>query len=229
MRDDLLRELAGRRRRDAAAALADVDLDEDVDRRAGPCHRRREPLDADQRVDCDRETHARRERGDTCELGRIDHLVRDVDVVDAHGGERFGFARLLHADADRARGALQPRDGRALVHLRVRPEAHAVLAREGRHRREVLLHRIEIDDKRWRVDRLDRVAASDRRDPHSAARGTVGQSPSLASSRVPSSRCEVSLQPTSVKRSPVKRTRLIAALPSCHERGASSASPVAAR
>ena len=59
--------------------------------------------------------------------------LRDVDVVDAGVGERFGFARLLDAHADRAGLALHPRDGRALVHLGVRPQADAVAARELRH------------------------------------------------------------------------------------------------
>ena len=42
------------------------------------------------------------QRGDARQLGGVDHLVADVDVVDAGGGERLRLARLLHADADRA-------------------------------------------------------------------------------------------------------------------------------
>ena len=62
----------------------------------------REPLDALDRIDRDREPDALGERGDARQLGGVDHLVRDVDVVDAGRGERLGLARLLDADADRA-------------------------------------------------------------------------------------------------------------------------------
>jgi len=138
--------------------VADVDLDEDVDRAAGRGDGAGEPLDALNRIDRDRQPDAFGERGDARQLGSVDHLVRDVDVVDAGGGERFRLARLLDADADRAGLSLHPRDRRALVHLRVRPQPDAVAARERRHGGEVSLHRVEVDDERRRVDRLDRIA-----------------------------------------------------------------------
>ena len=67
-------------------------------------------------------------------------------------------------------------------------------------RREVALHRIEVDDQRRRVDRLDRVAAvAGAASSHCRAPRHGRQSPSLASSSGSPSRWEVSLQPTSVK------------------------------
>jgi hypothetical protein len=202
MDDDALRQLPGRGRRRAASAVADVDLDHHFDRAARCRDRRRQPLDPVDRIDRDRQPHPPRQRRDTRQLGRVDDLVRDVDVGDAGIGERLGLARLLDAHADRAGCHLQPCDRGTLVHLGVRPEADAVVARECRHCREVSLHRIEVDHERRRVDRGDRIAGTWRR-AHDVTRGTVGQSPSLASSRVVPSRCAVSLQPTSVKRSPV--------------------------
>ena len=158
MRDDMLGENAGRRRRNAAAAVADVDFDEHVDRRLRVAHGRGQAFNAFGRVDGDREAHLPRQRRDASEFCRGDDFVGDVEVGDARLGERFGLARLLHAHAHRARRHLQARDRRALVHLRVRAQAHAVRAREGGHRREIALHRVEVDHQRRRIDRGDAVA-----------------------------------------------------------------------
>ena len=160
VRDDVMRERAGGRRRHAAATVADVDLDED--RRSvlpARAHRRREALDPFGAIDRDREPDARGERGDAGQLGRVDDLVGDVDVVDAGGRERLGLARLLHADADRAGSDLQAREGRALVHLRVRPQAQ----RRGSRANAAIAAALRSSasrssDQRRRVDRLDRLA-----------------------------------------------------------------------
>ena len=138
--------------RDAAATVADVDLDENRDRRLRRARRFGQQVDALGGVDGDREPDVPRQLGDARELGRPDDLVGDEDVVEARGRQGFGLARLLDADADRAGADLQPGDRRALVHLGVRAQAHAALAGEGRHRREVALHRVEVDHQGRRVD-----------------------------------------------------------------------------
>ena len=158
MRDDLLGERAGRGGRDAAAALADVDLDEHFDHAAGKLQRGREAFDAERRIDRDREPDSLRQFRHALELGRRDDFVADEDVGDAAVGQRLGLARLLHADADRTGADLQPRDRGALVHLRVRPQANAVGAGELGHSREVALHRVEVDDECRRIDRIDAIA-----------------------------------------------------------------------
>ncbi len=204
VRHDPMRERPGRHRRHAAAALADVDLDEHVDLRPSVAHGRGQAIDAFGRVDGDRHPHAPRQRRHARQLARRDHLVGDVDVVDAGIGQGFGFARLLDADADRAGGDLQAGDCRAFVHLRVRPKAHPMAARERRHGGQVAFHRVEVEHQRRRVDRLD-ASTDDGGDggAHAAlARGTRAASPPpspASSSGMSPSRCAVSLQPTSVK------------------------------
>ena len=148
VRRDEARQTTRRRRRDAAAPLADIDLDEHIDRAARGLHRARQTIDAERRINRDREVHAVRQRGNAREAVFGDHLVADEDVGDALRRERLGFRGLLHAHADRAGGHLQARDLRALVRLRVRPQPQAAFTREPGHARDVALHRVEIDHER---------------------------------------------------------------------------------
>jgi hypothetical protein len=151
--------LAGRH---AAAALADVDFDEDVEqglRSAGspPLDSRREPGNALQAVHRNRQPAARRlqalrQRGHPLQLGRVDDLVADVDVGHAGRGQRLGLRGLLHAHAHGASLHLQPCEKGALVHLGVRAKPHPVGARKCGHARQVELHRVEIDHCRGSVD-----------------------------------------------------------------------------
>ena len=60
------------------------------------------------------------------------------------------------------------RDLRALVRLRVRPQAQAVLARKAGHARDVAFERVEVDHQRRRLDRGERVAGARGRRPHAA-------------------------------------------------------------
>ena len=167
---DLLRQrdrrLAGRH---AAAALADVDFDEHVDHgvaallAAHVVHRQRQARDAFDAVHRDGQLAVLgrdpvRQRRDTRQLGGGDHFVADVHVADAARDHGFGLGGLLHAHAHGAGLHLQPGERGALVHLGVRPPAHAVLARELGHAREVALHRVQVDDQRGRVDGADALA-----------------------------------------------------------------------
>jgi len=72
--------------------------------------------------------------------------------------QHLSLAELLHADADRTSGDLRLSDRRALVHLGVGAQANTVRARKQRHRREIALHRIEVDDQCRRLDGGHRVA-----------------------------------------------------------------------
>ena len=86
---------------------------------------------------------------------------------------RLRLAQLGAADADRSGGELILRDRGALVRLRVRPARQPVLLQRRLHRRDVLLHLVEIDAQRRRVElplrdaRLDR--AVDRHRAHLGA------------------------------------------------------------
>ncbi len=199
--DDLVRDAHRRRRRHAAAPVADVDLDEHIDHRPSRLQRLREPVDAERRVDGQRQPHAAGQRGQRRELGGVDDLVADVDVVHAGLGQRLCFREFLHAHADGAGSHLQPGDGGALVRLGVRPQAHAVRARELGHALDVALHRVEIDHQRRRVDGRHRVAdPCCLREVHAALPCAARFAPaSLNSSCTAPSRWPVSAQPTSVK------------------------------
>ena len=108
---DLVRQGHGRlARRDAAAALADVDLHENVDH--GGCailaarlvHRLGQPGHALGAVHGDRQLPVLgrdlvRQRRHPRQLVRGDHLVADVDVVDAAGDHGLGLGGFLHAHA----------------------------------------------------------------------------------------------------------------------------------
>ena len=84
-------------------------------------------------VEAQRDGGLVRERREPAQLLRADHLVAHEHVLHAAAHQRLGFADLLAALADRAGGDLQPRDRRALVRLRVRPQANAALGGERRH------------------------------------------------------------------------------------------------
>ena len=195
-RHHLVRERTGGSGRNAAAPLADVDLDEHVGLAARGSQREGKLLHAKRRVDRNADPDAPRQLGQPGELVRRNHFVADVDVRHALGGEALRLADLLYTHTDRAGVDLQPRDGRALVHLRVGAQAHLVIARERGHALQVALHCIEVDHERRRVDRVDRVGSTN-------AHGTVPCSAavwaSLDSSSELSSRWQVSLQPISVK------------------------------
>ncbi len=55
------------------------------------------------------------------------------------------------ADADRARGDLAPGDLDRFAALLVRAQAHARRLGELRHRRDVLLERVEVEEQRRRI------------------------------------------------------------------------------
>ena len=99
-----------------------------------------------------------RQRGHAAQLADGQQLVGDEDVVDAAGGQRFGFAHRLHAQADGAGLQLQARELRALVHLGVRAQAQAVARRELDHALQVAVGGVEIDHQRGRVDGVHALA-----------------------------------------------------------------------
>ena len=89
-----------------AATLADIDLDEDIDRAArrrgstGQCVNLRDVVDA--------HAHARMpgQFGQQRRLGRAGEFIADVDIVDTGARERHGLTYLLAADAHCALGDL---------------------------------------------------------------------------------------------------------------------------
>ena len=138
------------------------------------------------RVDGDRQADASGQRGDARELVLVDHLVADVDVVDAARRR----APRPRSPSARRRRPRRPRSAAARSSRSCASSRAAAGARRGRARSrpcagDVALHRVEVDDERRRVDRLDQMRRGRRaRAPRlmrlrSARRGTVGQSPSL--------------------------------------------------
>ena len=145
--------LAGR---DAAAGVADVDLDQHAEAHPGRARRRREVVDVPRIVDAHEDLGPARQRDEPLDLPPVDDLVRDEDVPDAPVDHRLGLAHLLAAAADRAPRDLVERDGRALVGLGVAAEAHRGAAERGRHQVQVVLVGVEVDHERRRVDLGDR-------------------------------------------------------------------------
>jgi hypothetical protein len=99
-----------------------------------------------------------RERGESQELRRRDDLVGDEHVGSARLDERHRLVDLLAADADRAVRHLRLRDRGCLVRLRVRTQSQAARGDLARHRVDVALERVEVEDQRGRLDRGDRIA-----------------------------------------------------------------------
>jgi hypothetical protein len=79
--------------------------------------------------------------------------IRDEQVREAGVGEDLGLADRGDRQTDRAGVDLATSDGDALVRLRVRPKGDASPAHEPRHRSDPLVHPVEIDDDRRRVER----------------------------------------------------------------------------
>ena len=73
-------------------------------------------------------------------------------MVEPARGQRLGLGQLGAADPDGTRGELPAGDLDGLVGLGVRPKTDATLGRELRHRRNVRLEGIEIENERRRVD-----------------------------------------------------------------------------
>ena len=149
--------------RHAAAALANVDLDVDVDHRARQPHGLGQALDAFAAVDRDGQLAAARgqlvrQRGHAAQLADGQQLVGDEDVVDAAGGQRLGLAHRLHAQADGAGLQLQVGELGALVHLGVRAQAQAVAAGESAHALQVAVGGVQVDHQRRRVDGVHALA-----------------------------------------------------------------------
>src|SRR5207249_8199149 len=71
----------------------------------------------------------------------------DQQSPDAGGGHHFRFAELRAGDAERAGGDLPPRDLRAAVGLRMRPEIFSGTPDVSRHAFEIALEPIEIDQQ----------------------------------------------------------------------------------
>ena len=92
------------------------------------------------------------------------HLRRgDVDAGNARIHHHLGLAQGRATDADRTGVHLHPSDADGFVCLRVRAERHAYGARMRRHRRDVALERVEIDEQRRRVQTVAAAGLTDER------------------------------------------------------------------
>ncbi|MNI38839.1 hypothetical protein D3C73_929980 [compost metagenome] len=86
------------------------------------------------------------------QLGRPDHFVADVDVMDAGGHEGQGFADFLAADATRAQGQLAQGNLGAFVRLGVRAQRDVVAVGPGLHGTQVGLERRQVQHQAGGVD-----------------------------------------------------------------------------
>ncbi len=94
------------------------------------------------------------ERGDCGESTRVDHLVRDEDVItEAGGGEPECLPRRCDGEGMVTSGGLASGNGGGLVGLDVRAQPRARM--DCTHRRQVRLERIGVDDRCGRREFVD--------------------------------------------------------------------------
>jgi hypothetical protein len=86
------------------------------------------------------------------------HLVGDEDVVDAAIDHRLGHADLRAGDPTRTRSDLSACHGGRAVGLGVRAQRRGAVAEERRHRGDVRLKHVEIDERRGCREISDRVS-----------------------------------------------------------------------
>ena len=158
----------------AAAALAHVHFHQHVDLGAGRGHGLRDPRQVGGIVDTDAELGGARQLGQEAQLGRADHFVADVDIGDAGGHERHGFADLLATDAARAQRQLTARDLGAFVGLGVRPQRDLVAVGPGLHGAQVGLERGQVQHQAGRVDAGQGIAGLGGRGQRNAAYDFLG-------------------------------------------------------
>ena len=133
----------------AAAPHSDGHLDQHTDVEAF------EGIDGLVGVDGHRNPRSRRGARQLSQLRPSHHLIGDEDVVEPRVGQHDGFVRDLRGEPGGAEIALPPRDLDALVGLEVRPHARRPVGEERRHRAQVLLQHVLIDEKRRRHQFLD--------------------------------------------------------------------------
>ena len=120
--------------------------------------------------------HARalRERREAREFLRADDLVADHHVGHAAVHQRLGLRHLLAAHADRAALHLDQRDLRALVALRMGPDANVAAGERAIQGVEVVLEGVEIEQQGGRVDFVERHAgAGGRGQGHGISCGSI--------------------------------------------------------
>ena len=139
-------------RGDTAAPGPDVDLHEHVDAQV----RRRRGLADLRRVAGVVDTHPdlglAGKRHQMLDLAPAHDLVAHQHVGHAGLHQRLRLAHLLAAHPHRAEVHLQARDHRALVGLGVRANPHSGGGDVFRHRREIALEGVEIDEQSRRID-----------------------------------------------------------------------------
>src|SRR4029450_7715852 len=157
-RDDLGAPRRGRSRRDAAPVTANLDPDQYVELGTGSSHRRTEMPNVGRIVDQHADRRFACERREAFELCRADDLVGDEHVADSGFDKGLGFIDLLAANARGAALDLLVRDVGTLLRFRVRAKCDSGAARRIGHEIEIALERVEIDDKRGRIDAVDSIA-----------------------------------------------------------------------
>ena len=147
--------------RDAGARLTHVDIDQDADR----------PISAGQRR---QRVHAGLAVGHDSEVGHVltcrhqppDHRRRhdgrgDEDAVEPRSGHDLGLAHGRAAQADGAGCELTAGDLRRLVRLDVRPQLAARVGHGVRHRLEVRLERVQVEEQRGGRQLLREIGCPD--------------------------------------------------------------------
>ena len=142
---------------DAAAILADVDLDEYREPHAEDVRGRIEVVEVGLVIHADHDLGLLRQRREPSDLPGGDDLVGDQDVAHAAEDHRLGLAQCLAADSHGPSGDLVIRDDRALVRLGMGTEPYRVAFERIHHPVEVPLVSIEVDHEGRRLDVGDRA------------------------------------------------------------------------
>ena len=176
----------------AGATVTGGEIDEHVERFAGPARRSAERREIVGMIDDDAQSvmRLRMERDEARDLG-LGHLRRG----DVHAGECppatmiSASPKRRAADAERAGLDLQLGDARRFMRLGMRAQRHADGARMRRHRRDVALERVAIDEQRRRVERGAAAGLVD----EAGIGAEVGHVPIIVAKHAP---CNSSLRPS---------------------------------
>ena len=162
-RHDLPRELDhGLGAGHARAMHAGIDIDDHLERFAGPGGRGGERLDIGRMIDHDHQVgHLAIELDQTRDGLRRHHRRGDVQPLDAGLGQRLGLAQLGATVAERPGGDLPFGDVGRLVRLGMRPQVHLVRLGEIRHLGDVAIERLDVDHERRRVEAEARALLAD--------------------------------------------------------------------
>jgi hypothetical protein len=138
--------------RNTGATLADIDIDENAERRVAGRESRAQRIELGWMIDHHRHRRMAVEVHQPRHLIAADHRRGDEQTRYACSRQRFGFQDRSAGDAGRPGIALHAGDLDAFVGLGVRTQRDVVFGRDGGHAGDVFFQSHVVDDERRRSD-----------------------------------------------------------------------------